>query len=461
MLKWRRTEQGESGTAQRTRLARDAELRSDKLPEMCGEGTDSGREATDSASLTSSQQSHTSSGACSSCTDTSGAPQSEGSLQGALKIPNTRRSGSPRSHVGDTQTDYAERPQGHSRVWGSVEHLESDESIRHAQPIRKTSSMDDLLDTPERPIRGILRRRLSARHRFTPSHPRFVLSRYNPQFRTLPVPRRGQQPACWPPADLPVQKSFLSLQKFRRRPARRENERRDARRPSAADIAVLRYDLTEESRSLGYLSATELGDVRYFSRLEVKEAQYLSGTEVEDRRKLSRPEPPEHRAARQQRQHAAALRDDIRQSASSAAWRPSAVAPASPSLRPASASEAQEAELLESREAELLEAREAELLEAREAELLEALVTELVNMPPTLKRWYQAVSAAGRLGLILPLYRGLSDRLDPVTLAKLLFKVSGDWCCARGHVVWCRVLFFVVVVKVGCVIIEGKGMHDG
>ena len=402
MLKWCRIEQGNPKLSQDTLQTNN---KSEKLPgtEMCGEWTDSGREATDSASLTSSHQSNTSSGACSSCTDTSGAPRGETSAQVALKIPNARRDGITQRHFRDSPGALDRGMQGHSRGWGSVEHLESDEDTRHVQPIRETSSVDDLLDAAERPIRGILRRHLPERSRYASSRPRFVFSRYNPQFRTLPAPRRGQERPCLPPPGLPLQKSFLSLQKFRRRPERDwGKERWDARQPKTADLAELRYDLAEESRSIGYLSATEVEDVRYFSRLEIRDAQCRSGTEAEQRTDPSRPDyaASDHHARSQQRPVTAPLCIDLCHQTPSAADQQSSPAACTTD------SESQHSTL-------------------EEEELMNRLVSELVNTPPTLRRWYQAVSASRSLGLLLPLYRGLLDRLDPVSLAKLLLKVSG------------------------------------
>ena len=424
MLKWRRSELGpceighgtEPGVAVKTSCQKGH-----RRAEMCGECTDSGREATDSASLTSSQQSSATSAGCSACTDTSGATQSDTSYGDHLKVPNVRRSAAPERTEMDSLESRAGDVEYHSAGWGSAEHLATEQDVqRGAYPVRKTSSMDDLLDSSERPVRGILRKRLSDRRRYTPSRPKFIFSRYNPQFRTLPAPRRGQQQPCWPPSDLPVQKSFLSLQKFRRRPERgRARESRAAPRPTAADIAVLRHDLLEEARSLGYLSAAELGDVRYFSHTEI-DAQYLSESSAEGAKELSRLKdvPPEHRAARQQRQLAAMLRDSI----------PKASLP--PPVRQRSPP------------AGRVPGWRGRVPEPTPDEgLLEELVGELVNTPPTLKRWYQAVTAARGLGLILPLYRGLHDRLDPVTLAKLLFKVSAvGWRKGRALGQLCYVL---------------------
>ncbi|XP_043245681.1 unconventional myosin-XV-like isoform X2 [Amphibalanus amphitrite] len=409
MLKWRRSELGLSEADKETRSGVDSNpgpQQAARESEMCGECTDSGREATDSASLTSSQPSNVSSG-CSACTDTSAVPRSEASSHSALKVPNARRRPAADRQRSDSLEGHR-RLQRHSGVWGSAEHLASEEDnqhdLQHVHPVRKTSSVDDLLETSDRPVRGILRRRGPDRYGGTPSRPRFVFSRYNPQFRTLPTPRRGQQ-TCWPPADLPVQKSFLSLQKFRRRERGRARESRAAR-PTAADIAVLRHDLLEEARSLGYLSATELGDVRYFSHKERSSApgagaRLISESGADERTDGDLPRlkdiPPERRAVRQQRQLAAELCDVMR--------RPTPPLPAQQGSSRAPSWSVPLPGVAEEEERQL-----------------ETLLDELVNTPPSLKRWYQAVSAARRLGLILPLYRGLHDRLDPVTLAKLLFK---------------------------------------
>ena len=388
--------------------------------EMCNECIDSGRELTDSISQTSSQQSHASNGAGSTCTDSSDALQSDASRQGALKIASTRRALTGDQSLSDSLGGYGGRLLGHVGGWGSAEHLETDVSVQQVQPVRRTSSVNDLLDTTERPVRGILRKRLPDRYMYAPTRPRFVFSRYNPQFRTLPVPRRGQQ-SCWPPPELPVQKSFLSLQKFRRRSVRREHikEGRDTRRPVGEDLAALRQNLEDEARSLSYLSATELGDVRYFSRLEINDAQYFSGIEAADKKNLYRPDhvPSDNPSAKQQGRQITSLREYIRRSDTSVAWRDISTptgGPAATSRQSVSAPSAREGQLLQGLRGPA----------AREEQLLERLIDELVNTPPTLKRWYQAISEARNLGLILPLYRGLHDRLDPVTLAKLLFKVS-------------------------------------
>ncbi|KAF0289480.1 Unconventional myosin-XV [Amphibalanus amphitrite] len=48
------------------------------------------------------------------------------------------------------------------------------------------------------------------------------------------------------------------------------------------------------------------------------------------------------------------------------------------------------------------------------------------TVPEDVRTWYEAVSTARALGVVLPLYSGLLDQLDPVTLSRLIFQVPQE-----------------------------------
>lgn len=373
--------------------------------------TDSGREATatDSTSLASSH--HSSNATCSTCTDSSDMNQScsmpmPSSM--ALKVPNARQTARKQKYQrAQTSSNVYVMPPPVIRAglarsrggtgsvssggWVSVGDLTAyngdDVGTRCYQNLRKASSLEDSLDETQ-PRERSVRNQTQGYANTTPARPRFIFSRYNPQFRTLPAGRILPHSKFkdtkddLPPLDLPIRKSFRTLQNFRRTAegldSRSEMREKQAPQQSAwntmpfASVPIYSQAMTQQSAYSLALSSAAPSDI---FRIPGDLSQELYGGEwrlvhpaSEETQVMTNPSAFEHRMER-----------DV--AAVEQRWKD-------------------------------------------ESDSVDELAGELVVASVALKRWYQAVTIARTLGLILPLYQGLLEHLDPVILSKLLFKVS-------------------------------------
>ena len=387
--------------------------------DMGAELVDSGREGTDSSSLGSSV-------ACSSCTDSSGvhvchltSGHGAGGDVAALKVPNTRQThrkkgleasektaSSVISPVPAKTTTTAKRPP--ARTLGQFGRRSTREVCRStenlplqaaSQTLSRVRSVDSGLDAVEKPVRGILRKRTEAIENVL-TKPSFVFSRYNPQCRTLPTERFSLRPSSQlPDHRLHVRKSFSTLQNFQtRRPPRRTvgwsaghpagQTPSDAPRRGSPGSSSARGSLGSSATRRSLRLTEDGGGARLrsdwiappSSRPAEPASPTTSTTSFSSSASSSRSGEPDERSTGVERRRAArggrTRRSPPRQAGS---------------LEPV---------------------------------LEEDVVDDLTNTPLTLTRWYQAVAAARTLGVVLPLYTGLQEQLDPVTLNRLIFQVG-------------------------------------